>query len=179
MPGSTALHAIVPDAPVPGAYAGRMIDALGRAGCRLILHRLPGPPGQIDRNTMLAADIVMARLPDRARVILDGDLLPNLASAVALDARRLQLTVLLDRTAPDPEVPESGLCLARRRLELGSLALMRCIVVAEDAAAAALRTAGIEAERILVAAADESGASRLAALLSDAAGRQAEPLHNA
>lgn len=184
MPGSTVLHAIVPEEPSPGGYGGGMIEALRLAGCPLGLHRLPGRPGQVDRNAVLAGDVALARLPDRASVIVDGEVLANLAAAIALDARRLRLTVLLDGTeaeTADPlQAPASApdLDTVRRRLELGTLALVRHIVVPRDSVASALRAAGIEAGRIAVAPADAGGAERLLSLISPTEGLTTDARRN-
>lgn len=175
------MHAIVPEEPSADGYGVGMIEALRQAGCTVRLHRLPGRARDIDRNAVLAGDVAMARLPDRAAVFVDGDVLANLATAIALDARRLHLTVLLGRAGlpdlPPDLLPEQE--AVRRRLELETLALVRHIAVPRETVASALRSAGIDADRVVVATADADGAGHLLSLLLPVDSRSADTLYNA
>ncbi|MBK1842030.1 glycosyl transferase [Azospirillum sp. YIM B02556] len=147
------------------AYGRQMIEALRAAGVGITLHALPGPHPQVDASAILAADVALTRLPDGAPVLLDGNALPNLAAGLAADSRRLHFTALVEHlTWTEPGRPADQAAV-QRSLEQGALALMRRVVVPDAATAAAVRDLGVQADRIVHAAADTSGVAVLLANL--------------
>ncbi|MFP5512180.1 MAG: glycosyl transferase [Alphaproteobacteria bacterium] len=163
---SAALHAVIPAVLPADAYGRRMIEALRAAGAGTTVHTLPGPYPQVDPSTILAADIALARLPDGAPVLLDGNTLFNLAASLPTDDRRLRFVALVDRlhwADPDLTADETAV---RRNLEQGALSLMRRVVVPDDEAATAVRALGVQRDRVVCAAADGGGAAALMAVLA-------------
>ncbi len=161
-----SLHAVMPAELPADAYGRRMVEALRAAGAGMTVHALPGPYPQVDPSAILAADIALSRLPDRAPVLLDGNALFNLAASLPADDRRLRFVALVDRlhwTDPDLTADEAAV---RRNLEQGALSLMRRVVVPDDETAAAVRALGIQPDRVIRAAADGGGAAALMAVLA-------------
>lgn len=165
------LHAVLPADLPATAYSRRMIEALRQAGCGLTIHALPGPHPRIDPSAILAGDIALSRLPDGAAVLLDGSALFNLASTLPLDDRRLRFVALVERVhTTDPPVspvaPSVSEAAIHRHLEEAALALMRCVLVPDDAVASDVAALGVRPERLIHAAADGGGARRLLAALA-------------
>lgn len=161
-----ALHAVMPAALPADAYGRRMIEMLRAAGAGMTIHALPGPYPQVDPSAVLAADIALARLPDGAPVLLDGNALFNLAASLPADDRRLRFVALVDRphwTDPGLTADEAAV---RRNLEQGALSLMRCIVVPDEETTAAVCALGVRPDRVVRAAADAGGAAALMAVLA-------------
>ncbi|CAO3415964.1 glycosyl transferase [Azospirillum endophyticum] len=130
-----------------------------------MLHALPGLHPQVDPSAILAAGIALARLPNGAPVLLDGNALPNLAASLPADSRRLRLTALVERlnwTEPGRPADEAAV---HRNLEQGALALMCRVVVPDDMTAVAVRELGVQPDRIVRATADANGAVALLAIL--------------
>ncbi|ANC90461.1 glycosyl transferase [Azospirillum humicireducens] len=153
-----ALHAVMPAELPADAYGRRMIEALRAAGAGMTVHALPGPYPQVDPSAILAADIALARLPDGARVLLDGNALFNLAASLPADDRRLRFVALVDRLHwADPALTADEAAV-HRNLEQGALSLMRRIVVPDEETAAAVEALGVQPDRVLRAAADGGGA---------------------
>lgn len=167
MPEQTALHYLVPASLPADAYGPRLVEALRKAGWTVTAHALPGPYPRVDQSAILAADILVARLPDAARVLVDGAAVPGVAGALAMDSHRLRLVALVD----DPPWREAGLELeageaaARRNVGQGALALMRRIATASADRAAEVAALGLPAERITVVTPDAGGAAALADVL--------------
>ncbi|PWC80975.1 glycosyl transferase [Azospirillum sp. TSH100] len=147
------------------AYGRRMVDALRAAGAGITLHALPGPHPQVDPSAILAADVALARLPDGAPVLLDGNALPNLAASLPADSRRLRFTALVERLHWTEPGLTAEKATVRRNLEQGALALMRRVAVRDDDVAAAVRELGVQPDRIIRAATDTDGAAALLAVL--------------
>jgi hypothetical protein len=161
-----ALHAVIPAELPVDAYGRRMIEVLRAAGAGMTVHALPGPYPQVDPSAILAADIALARLPDGAPVLLDGNALFNLAASLPADDRRLRFVALVDRlhwVDPDLTADEAAV---RRNLEQGALSLMRRVVVPDDETADTVRALGVRPDRVVRAAADGSGAAALMAVLA-------------
>ncbi|WP_244434024.1 glycosyl transferase [Azospirillum sp. B506] len=159
-----SLHLVMPADLPSEAYGRRMVEALRAAGTGLTIHALPGPHPQVDPSAILAADVALARLPDGAPVLLDGNALPNLAASLPSDSRRLRFIALVERLHwTEPGLPSEEAAV-RRNLEQGALALMRRVAVPDDTVAAAIRELGVQPDRIIHADADVEGA---AALLAD------------
>lgn len=162
---SGSLHMVTPAGLPAEAYSRRMVEALRAAGAGITLHALPGPHPQVDPSAILAADVALARLPDGAPVLLDGNALPNLAASLPADSHRLRFTALVERlhwTEPELSAEEATV---RRNLEQGALALMRRIAVSDDALAAAVQDLGVQPDRIIRAAPDADGAATLLSVL--------------
>lgn len=160
-----ALHAVMPAELPADAYGRRMVEALRAAGAGMPVHALPGPYPQVDPSAVLAADIALARLPDGAPVLLDGNALFNLAASLPADDRRLRFVALVDRLHwADPELTAEEAAV-RRNLEQGALSLMRRVVVPDDETDAAVRALGVQPGRVVRAAADGGGAAALLAVL--------------
>ncbi|CBS85480.1 hypothetical protein [Azospirillum lipoferum] len=161
-----ALHAVMPAELPADAYGRRMIGALRDAGAGMTVHALPGPYPQVDPSAILAADIALARLPDGAPVLLDGNALFNLAASLPADERRLRFVALVDRLHwADPALTADEAAV-HRNLEQGALSLMRRVVVPDDDTAAAVRALGVQPDRVVRAAADGGGAAALMAVLA-------------
>ncbi|BAI73271.1 glycosyl transferase [Azospirillum sp. B510] len=162
---TASLHLVMPADLPADSYGRRMVEALRAAGTGITIHALPGPHPQVDPSAILAADVALARLPDGAVVLLEGNTLPNLAASLPADSRRLRFTALVDRLRwTEPGLPDEE-AAARRNLEQGALALMRRVAVPDDAVAATLRSLGVQPGRIVHAPADTAGAAALLAAL--------------
>ncbi|PWC36213.1 glycosyl transferase [Azospirillum sp. TSO35-2] len=150
------------------AYSARMIEALRRTGTGMTVHALPGPHPGVDPSAILAADVALSRMPDGAPVLLDGNALFNLAASLPAEDRRLRFIVLLERVRwTDPALtPEEA--AVHRNLEQGALALVRRVVVPDDAVAAEVQALGVRPERLVRAADDDAGARALADALTAA-----------
>jgi len=160
-----SVHLVMPADLPADAYGRRMVEALRAAGVGITIHALPGPHPQVDPSAILAADVALARLPDDAPVLLDGNALANLAASLPADSRRLRFTALVERLHwTDPALPADE-AAARRNLEQGALALMRRIAVPDDAVAATVRELGVQPERVVRADPDTEGAAALLAVL--------------
>lgn len=161
------LHAVLSSAPPAASYAQRMLAAVERVGGpSIIVHRLPGPHPQVDPSAILAAELLMPRVPDGAVVLVDALTLPNLAAALAVEDRRLRLVALVDRlrwTDPNDggDGDASGAAVARRHLEQGALALMRTIVVPDEAVADAVVALGLPPATLLRVEGDDQGGREL------------------
>ncbi|AWJ83988.1 glycosyl transferase [Azospirillum sp. TSH58] len=164
MADQPALHVLFPANRAPDGYAERMALALEAQGRSLARHALPGDHPRLDPSAVLAADIALSRLPDGARVLVDGGALPGLAAALAMDNRRLRLVALVDRLLwLEPGLTEEE-AAARRHLEQGALALMRAVAVPDAAAARAVADLGLAPEAAVVLPPDAAGAARLDSL---------------
>ncbi|XEY19485.1 glycosyl transferase [Azospirillum sp. HJ39] len=160
------LHVAMPADLPADSYGRRMVEALRAAGTGMTVHALPGPHPQVDPSAILAADIALARLPDGATVLLDGNALFNLAASLPADHRRLRLSALVERLHWSDPALAADEAAVRRNLEQGALSLMRRIVVPEGAVAEAVRALGVRPDRLVLAAADGEGAAALLAALS-------------
>lgn len=164
MADQPALHFFLPANRAPGGYAERMALALEAQGQGVVHHALPGDHPRPDPSAALAADIALSRLPDGARVLVDGLALPGLAAALAMDSRRLKFVALVERLL----WRESGLAAeeaaARRHLEQGALALMRAVGVPDAGTARTVVELGLAPDAAVVLSPDAAGAIRLAGL---------------
>lgn len=167
MPEQTALHYLVPASLPADAYGPCLIEALRGVGRTVTVHALPGPYPRVDQSAILAADILVSRLPDGALVLVDGAAVPGVASALSMDSHRLRLVALVDDTAWQEAGLEAGEAAARRNVGQGALALMRLIAVVSAGRAAEVAALGLPAERVTVVAPDAAGA--LAVLLDGVA----------
>lgn len=164
MADQPALHLLLPANRAPDGYAERMALALEAQGQSLLRQALPGDYPRLDPSAVLAADIALSRLPDGARVLVDGGALPGLAAALAMDSRRLRLVALVERLLwPEPGLTEEE-AAARRHLEQGALALMRAVAVPDTATARAVADLGLAPETAIVLSPDTAGAVRLGGL---------------
>ncbi|MBK3732194.1 glycosyl transferase [Azospirillum brasilense] len=164
MADQPALHLLLPANRAPGGYAERLALALEAQGQSVLRHPLPGDYPRLDASAMLAADIALSRLPDGARVLVDGGALPGLAAALAMDNRRLRIVALVERLL----CREPGLsgedAAARRHLEQGTLALTRAVAVPDAATARAVADLGLAPETAVILSPDAAGAARLGGL---------------
>ena len=155
------LHILFPANRAPDGYADRVARALEAQGESPARHALPGDYPRLDPSAVLAADIALSRLPDGARVLVDGGALPGLAAALAMDSRRLRLVALVDRLLwLEPGLTEEE-AAARRHLEQGALALMRAVAVPDAATAQAVTDLGLAPEAAVVLPPDTAAADRL------------------
>lgn len=166
MADQPALHLLLPANRAPDGYAERVALALALEGQghNVLRHALPGDYPRLDPSAVLAADIALSRLPDGARVLVDGAALPGLAAALAMDNRRLRLVALVERLLwrePGLTAEEAA---ARRHLEQGALALVRAVAVPDAAAARAVADLGLVPETVVVLSPDGAGAARLDSL---------------
>lgn len=161
MADQPALHVLFPANRAPDGYADRVALALEAQGHSLARHALPGDHPRLDPSAVLAADIALSRLPDGARVLVDGGALPGLAAALAMDSRRLRFVALVDRLLwLEPGLTEEA-AAARRHLEQGALALMRAVAVPDAETAQAVTDLGLAPEAAVVLAPDTAAADRL------------------
>ncbi len=132
-----AVHCVVAEPVGATADAGALAGALSARGWSVATHRLHGRFPRLDASAIMAADILMARLPDHALVAVDGEAVPALAGAMRLDSHRLRVVVLLrGLLSADPGLSpmEAG---ALRGIEQGALVCARRVLV-PDAATEAL-----------------------------------------
>ncbi len=165
MPEQPALHCLIPASQSPDAYGPRMVEALRAGGRTIALHALPGDYPGVDQSAILAADIVVSRLPDGALVLVDGLALPGVAAALSIDNRRVRLVALVGGLLWRDPALDAGAAAARRNLEQGTLALMRAVAVPSDALAAEVAALGLPPARVSVAPPDAGGIARLIAAL--------------
>ncbi|CAO3372120.1 glycosyl transferase [Azospirillum argentinense] len=161
MADQPALHLLLPANRAPGGYADRLALALEARGRTVLRHPLPGDYPRLDPSAVLAADIALSRLPDGARVLVDGGALPGLAAALAMDSRRLRLVALVEALLCREPSLGGGEAAARRHLEQGALALTRAVAVPDAATAQAVADLGLASETAVVLPPDAAAADRL------------------
>ena len=149
-----ALHVVVPgplDQRTGGyIYDARIVDGLRRLGWRVTVHSLPGrfPSGGAHARASLNG--VLERLPDGARVVIDGLALGALPAAARAAAGRLRLVALAHLLLAD----ETGLDARRRARYLASerRALAACagVVATSEYTAARVAALGVHAAAVRV-----------------------------
>ncbi|AHE98220.1 glycosyl transferase [Thioalkalivibrio paradoxus ARh 1] len=120
-------------------YDARMADGLRALGWHIVVHslggRFPGPDPEAEQ----ALSRLLAALPDRARVLIDGLALGGLPDPLAAHASRLQPIALVHHPLRD----ETGLSAARaaalEALERRALAHCRGVIVTSPHTARRLR----------------------------------------
>jgi glycosyltransferase involved in cell wall biosynthesis len=127
------LHLIVPGALEQRTggyiYDARMVSGLRRRGWTVAVHglngRFPGP----DREAERSLEGVLAELPDRDPVLIDGLALGALPDPVTRHAKRLQLLALVHHPLCDETGLEPERRVQLRELERQALAACRGIIV--------------------------------------------------
>lgn len=132
-------------------YLRRLVAGLTGGGIRVVVHELPGPHPFVDTASRDAADIMMAAIPDRAIVLIDGLALPVAAHAIWVDRYRLRFAALIHH----PLHLENGLDDAQaellRRIERDALAHVRHVIVPSIATRTGVIDLMVPAARITVA----------------------------
>ena len=140
-----ALHVAVPgplDQRTGGyIYDARIVDGLRRRGWRVTVHELEGrfPDGDAAARASLGG--LLQRLPDRARVVLDGLAMGGLPAPVRAAAGRLRIVALAHLLLAD----ETGLDAAQRARHAASerAALAACDGIVATSGYTAARVAGL------------------------------------
>jgi len=129
-------------------YDRRIVEGLRARGNTVQVHELPGSYPLVDEDAILSADRIMARLPDRALVVIDGLGFPGVAGGLWMESHRLRLVGLVHH----PLCYETGLTPAEaetlRVLEQGCLARVRRTIATSPFTAGVLREFGIAPERL-------------------------------
>lgn len=145
---SEALTWIVPGDPDQRTggylYDGRIVRELRRLGWMVEVVGLGGRFPDADALAAEAMHAALARLPDGARVVIDGLALGGLPEAVAGQAGRLDISALVHHPLAD----ETGLDTARRErfltLERRALAACRRVIVTSPFTARRLQALGLD-----------------------------------
>ncbi|MEA2756128.1 MAG: hypothetical protein QOJ54_2417 [Aliidongia sp.] len=131
-------------------YDRRVIQGLRSHGRAVAVHELAGEFPAADGVARKAAAALLAELPDRARLCIDGLALPAFETALADHAARLAVVAMVHH----PLALETGLTDAERDryaiLERHLLGLCRGAICPSAASAAAVRAYGVEAARIAI-----------------------------
>lgn len=149
-----ALHVVVPgpiDQRTGGyIYDARIVDGLRRLGWRVTVHELEGrfPDGDAAARAGLSG--VLERLPDGARVVLDGLAMGGLPAPVHASAGRLRLVALAHLLLAD----ETGLDGPQREryaaTERAALAGCAGVVATSEYTAARVAALGVPADAVRV-----------------------------
>ncbi len=131
-------------------YDRGVIERLRDMGWQVTLHELPGRFPLSDADTRAAASRLLAAIPDRALVVVDGLALPAFEGALAKHADRLSFTGLIHH----PTADETGLSAAESEglfaIEQRLFGLLRRFIVPSPAMARRLGDFGVAAARIRV-----------------------------
>jgi glycosyltransferase involved in cell wall biosynthesis len=131
-------------------YDRRVIELLRGMGWRVELHELPGRFPLVDAVTADAASALLAAIPDRALVVIDGLALPAFDGALGRHAERLAIAGLIHH----PTADETGLSAAESAhlfaIERRLFDLLRRIIVPSPAMARRLEDFAVPAGRIRV-----------------------------
>jgi glycosyltransferase involved in cell wall biosynthesis len=149
-----AVHFVVPgsiDTRTGGyGYDREIIAALKRRGWTVALHEVPGTFPFPSQEACAGAASLLASLPDRARVVVDGLALGALPDQAAREAARLRLIALVHHPLAD----ETGLSAeARAQLESSerrALRSVRRVVVTSPRTVSALDRFGVPPPAITV-----------------------------
>ena len=140
-----ALHVLVPG-PLEQRtggyiYDARMVDGLRRRGWRVTVHALDGRFPEGDPAARASLSAALARLPDGARVVIDGLAMGGLPAPVRAAAGRLRLVALAHLLLAD----ETGLDERQRARYTASEreALAACAGVVATSEYTARRVAGL------------------------------------
>ncbi|HTC54190.1 MAG TPA: glycosyltransferase family 4 protein [Steroidobacteraceae bacterium] len=151
---SLALEFLVPgdlDAATGGyGYDRRIISGLLSLGWRVTVHQLDASFPQPTAAALEHAQTLLARLPERALVLVDGLAAGAMPQVLRTQAARLRLVALVHH----PLAAESGLA-AHRALELRNseqlaLQAMRHVIVTSEATKLALGFYGVDPDSISV-----------------------------
>ncbi|MDI5923042.1 glycosyltransferase family 4 protein [Halomonas sp. LR5S13] len=152
MPELTLIVAGDPDQWTGGyIYDARMVAELRSQAWRVEVVGLEGRFPLADRRARHSLVQVLARLPDNARVVIDGLAMGGLPEEVERHAERLRIIALVHHPLAD----ETGLDPAQQRAfrdsEARALAAARRVVVTSHHTARALRDYGVPDGRLRVA----------------------------
>ncbi len=162
----SALHFIHPG-PISQASGGtiydrRVIELLRGWGWQVELHELPGRFPIADETAAAAASALLAAIPDRALVVIDGLALPAFEDVLARHVERLVIAGLIHH----PTADETGLSAAEAArlfaVEQRLFGLLRRIVVPSPAMARRLADFAVPAGRVRVVAPGVEPAQRSA-----------------
>ena len=149
-----ALHVVVPgpiDQRTGGyIYDARIVDGLRRRGWRVTVHELEGRFPDGDATARASLSEVLARLPDGARVAIDGLAMGGLPAPVRAAAGRLRIVALAHLLLAD----ETGLDEDQRAryvaLERQTLAVCAGVVATSEYTAARVTALGVHAAAVRV-----------------------------
>ncbi|MGM0693389.1 MAG: glycosyltransferase family 4 protein [Pseudomonadota bacterium] len=152
VPELTLIVAGDPDQCTGGyVYDARMVAELRRQAWRVDVVGLEGRFPLADRRARRSLAQALARLPDGARVVIDGLAMGGLPEEVERHAARLRIIALVHHPLAD----ETGLDVAQQRAfresEARALAAARRVVVTSAHTARVLAGYGVPDERIRVA----------------------------
>jgi glycosyltransferase involved in cell wall biosynthesis len=133
-------------------YDRHVVDGLRRQGRAVDVVSLPGGYPDADADTRASAAEALRRLPDGSTAVVDGLALPGFAECLRTQGQRLRLVGLIHH----PLSLETGLVPERARqvarLEAGLWPCLAAAVCPSEHTAAAVRAAGLPADRVAVIA---------------------------
>ncbi|MCL7940514.1 glycosyltransferase family 4 protein [Halomonas sp. ATCH28] len=152
MPELTLIVAGDPDQCTGGyVYDARMVTELRRQGWRVAVVGLEGRFPLADPKARRSMTAALGRLPDAARVVIDGLAMGGLPEEVEQHAARLRIIALVHHPLAD----ETGLDLAEQRAfresEARALAAARRVIVTSSHTARGLTAYGVPDDRLRVA----------------------------
>ena len=129
-------------------YDKRIVHGLRAFGWVVDVHEIPGKCAHGDDTTRRAAEHILYALPEEARVVVDGLILPALSDQLASQAARVRIIVLLHlpvaQAAGLPDATRQELC-AR---EAEGLAKASRIIVPSRTVRRSLIAAGVSGARM-------------------------------
>ena len=129
-------------------YDKRIVHGLRALGWMVDVHEIPGKCAHGDDTTRRAAEHILNIIPEKARVVVDGLILPALSDQLACQAARVRIIVLLHlpvaQAAGLPDATRQELC-AR---EAEGLAKASRIIVPSRTVRRSLIEAGVSGARI-------------------------------
>lgn len=170
VPALTLIVAGDPDQCTGGyVYDARMAAELRRQGWRVEVVGLEGRFPLADPEACRSMTTALARLPDGARVVIDGLAMGGLPEEVEQHAARLRIIALVHH----PLAEETGLDVAEQRTfresEARALAAARRVIVTSAHTARAMPGYGVPDERVRVAEPGVESAPLAASALDDRA----------
>jgi len=140
----------------PSAFTGgyeydrQVVDGLRALGWNVMVHGLDASFPLPTPSALAHARAMLARIPDGARVLVDGLAFGAMPEIAAAEARRLRLIALVHHPLALETGLENGYAEALRASETHALAAARIVVTTSAATARALADYGVAAERTVV-----------------------------
>ena len=140
----------------PSAFTGgyeydrQVVDGLRALGWNVVVHGLDASFPVPTPSALAHARAMLARIPDGARVLVDGLAFGAMPEIAAAEARRLRLIALVHHPLALETGLENGYAEALRASEADALAAARIVVTTSAATARALADYGVAAERTVV-----------------------------
>jgi glycosyltransferase involved in cell wall biosynthesis len=131
-------------------YDRTMIAGLRELGWQIGVHRLDASFPSPTADALVQAARVLAALPDRACVLIDGLALGSMPQLIASHSRRLAMVALIHMPLASEYGIEAALAERRRQQEREALQLVRHVIVTSHLTQRAFAHDGVDESRLAV-----------------------------